>query len=133
MLRDLTLNNFPITTGLYGRPQNIYPVPVLENVAMYYKRSWKDTLIRLSYVPTINVDRKTWTSSFNGTVPGKVGDYVLGAGRGCYDQGLQNAGCPTIQIGRITSINGDVVNMDDVGINVYPETRYDAVYISVLK
>jgi hypothetical protein len=133
MLRDITLNNFPIITGLYGRPQNIYPVPVLDYVAMYYKRSWRDTLIRLTYIPTINVDRKTWTSSFKGSVPGKVGDYVLGAGRGCYDQGLQNAGCPTIQIGRITSINGDIVNMDDVGVNVYPETKYDAVYISALR
>ena len=133
MLRDLTLNNLPIKTGLYGIPQNVYPTPILENVAMYYRKSWKDTLIRLNYIPTINIDKKTWTSSFKGSIPGKVGDYVLGAGRGCYDQGLQNAGCPTIQIGRITSINGDIVTMDDVGINAYSGTNYDAVYISELK
>ena len=96
-------------------------------------KAGEDTLIRLNYIPTINIDKKTWTSSFKGSIPGKVGDYVLGAGRGCYDQGLQNAGCPTIQIGRITSIHGDIVTMDDVGINAYSGTNYDAVYISELK
>ena len=133
MFRDLTLNNLPIQTGLYGIPQNVYPKPTLENVAMYCSQSWKDTLIRLKYIPAITIDKKIWTSSFRGSVPGKVGDYVLGAGRGCYDLGLQNSGCPTIQIGRITSINGDIVSMDDVGINAYSGTSYDAVYISELR
>jgi Pectate lyase superfamily protein len=129
--RDMTLNNLPITAGIYGIPHAVYPRPTVENVNLYYQTGYRDTLIRIP-ISKIIVNRTKWTAFFtcNGC---KVGDYILGANRGCYDEGLYNTGCPTIQIGRVTRISSDSVFLDDVGLNCYSGMAYDAVYINRIR
>jgi Pectate lyase superfamily protein len=129
--RDMTMNNLPITDAIYGMPHANHPRPTLDNVSLYYSSRYSDTLIRIP-LPVINVNRTNWTASFSCNNC-KVGDYVLGANRGCYDQSLYNSGCPTIQIGRVIKISADIVFLDDVGLNCFPGMAYDAVYISRLK
>ena len=129
--RDMTMNNLPITAAIYGIPHANYPRPTLDNVRLYYQSGYSDTLIRIP-VPLITVNRKNWTASFSCN-DCKVGDYILGANRGCYDQAVYNTGCPTIQVGRVTRNSADIVFLDDVGLNCFSGMAYDAVYINRLK
>jgi hypothetical protein len=66
-----------------------------------------------------------------------IGDYILGAptnksGR-YWDQELNAHACATIQIGRVTGVNGNNATLDDIGLNADAAGNYDAVYISRLK
>jgi hypothetical protein len=138
MLRDMTLNNAPLTIGLYGMVK--YPTPVFDNVYLYYSgtmlKTNADTLI-LSGISSqsLKVDRKKWTASLSS--PNKVnpGDYILGSPRSTTRKYFDNPliSCNTIQIGRVVSVSGDRVELDDVGLNVVPGDSYDAIYISRLK
>jgi hypothetical protein len=66
-----------------------------------------------------------------------VGDYILGApgssSKRFYDQGLNPNVAPTLQIGRVTRKEKGIVYLDDVGLNVFTESGYDALYISRIK
>lgn len=134
-MRDMTLNNPPITRGLYGIPTNWYPQPIFDNINYFYTTG-SDSLVNISYITDLIVDRGSWTA--NCTVPGaKVGDYILAAPTsttgGYYDLSLINAACPTIQIGRVTAVTGSHVTLDDVGLNAYSGEGYDAFYIDRIK
>jgi hypothetical protein len=135
--RDMVLSNAPILCGLYGIPQNVYPLPIFENVHLYYPgKNYKkdsDTLIKLPAVPMIHIDRIKWVAAYKRFGMEKVGDYILGAGRGCFDREMAPNGCNTIQIGRVASIKGDSVYLDDVAVNVYEGNAYDRIYINRLK
>jgi hypothetical protein len=135
MFRDMTLNNPPILNGLYGIPTNHYPKPRLENVRMFYTTA-KDTLIKFSFIPAISINKSTWTGTITSSGL-RVGDYILGSptnknGR-YWDQELNAHACATIQIGRVTAVNGNTASLDDVGLNADMASDYDAVYISRLK
>src|SRR5579863_1481568 len=135
MFRDMTLNNPPILYGLYGIPANHYPTPRLENIKFFYTTA-RDTLINLGFIPAMTINKTTWTGTINSSGL-RVGDYILGAptnktGR-YWDQELNAHACATIQIGRVTAVNGNNATLDDVGLNVDTSGNYDAVYISRLK
>ena len=137
LFRDMTLNNHPIITGLYGLGVNHYPVPKFENVNWYYNTSSNDTVIQLRPLPNVNIDKTKWTANF--TIPGgytslyKIGDYILGSPtsttRLFFDRDMNGESCNTIQIGRVTNITNNTVFLDDVAVNAYDGTGYDAVYI----
>lgn len=134
-MRDLTLNNPPITKGLYGIPVNHYKEPILDNVNYFYTPG-SDTITKISYITDLIVDRGSWTA--NCTAPGAiVGDYILAAPTSTtgsyYDLSLINVACPTIQIGRVSSVTGNHVTLDDVGLNAYSGQQYDAFYIDRIK
>lgn len=131
--RDMTLGSQPITVGLYGAPQNTFPVPTYENVHNYVTgraiTANADTLIRLPNI-SVTVNQTSWTASYAATGLERPGDYVLGAGRGCLGAGL--AGCPTIQLGRCISIINGIVTLDDVGVNA-PGKECDSYWVSRVK
>jgi hypothetical protein len=131
----MTLNNPPILNGLYGIPTNHYPKPRLENVKFFYTTA-RDTLMNLGFIPVISINKTTWTGTINCRGL-RVGDYILGSptnktGR-YWDHELNPHACATIQIGRVTSVNGNTASLDDVGLNADEANHYDAVYISRLK
>lgn len=132
---DMTLNNPPITRGLYGIPTNSYPQPILENINYFYTTG-VDSLINIPHITDLIVDRGSWTA--NCTCPNvSVGDYILAAPTSTsgsyYDIGLINAACPTIQIGRVSSVTGTHITLDDVGLNAYSGEGYDAFYLDKIK
>jgi len=133
--RDMVINNPPITKGLYGIPTNHYKEPILDNVNYFYT-SGSDSLRNIPYITDLIVDRGSWTA--NCTCPGaSIGDYILAAPTNTtgsyYDTYLLNAACPTIQIGRVNSVTGNHITLDDVGLNAYSGTGYDAFYIDRIK
>lgn len=134
-LSNLTLNNLPFICGLYGRPTNHYNVPQLNNVTYFYSGGL-DTLIRLPWSYTVNVDRTKWTATIN-TTGFQYGDYILAAPTSTtgkyWDQGLNPNLCPTIQIGRVIGTSGSFTTLDDVGVNAYSGNNYDAFYIDRIK
>jgi hypothetical protein len=136
--QDMTLNNRPITDGLYGIPTNRYPAPSFSGISGFYSFTG-DTLIRLAVRPNMVVDRKNWTARFDaGREIGsyQVGDYILGSGVSTtkfWDSALNDRHCPLVQIGRIVAINGTTVHLINIGLNAYSGINDDAVYISRLK
>jgi hypothetical protein len=137
MYRDMVLNNQPILSGLYGIPQNKYPEPQFDNVHLYYPgRNYTkggDTIMRFPFRTAITVNRRKWTASFKGPWIAKIGDYILAAGRGCYDEGMASTGCSMIQFGRVTKITKDSVYLDEVALNARSETDYDFLVINRVK
>lgn len=134
-MRDMTLNNPPITKGLYGIPTNWYKEPTLDNVNYFYTTG-ADSLVNIPFIYDLIVDRGSWTA--NCTTPGaKIGDYILAAPTSTtgsyYDASLISTSCPTIQIGRVTAVTGSHVTLDDVGLNAYSGQGYDAFYIDRIK
>lgn len=132
-MRDMTLNNPPITKGLYGSAK--YPVPILDNIHYFYT-SGSDTVTKIGYITDLVVDRINWKATL--TAAGLVvGDYVLASPASTtgsyYDPYLVHQLCPTIQIGRIISVTGNSVTLDDVGLNCYSGQGYDAFYVDRLK
>ena len=136
MFRDMTLNNPPIVSSLYGFGINHYPSPKFDNVKYYYSQK-RDTLFKLPFIPAFTIDRKGWTASFSGVSGLRAGDYILAAPTstsGLYsDRSLNPAQCATIQIGRISSISNGTIYLDDVGLNAYSGNDYDAVFVDRLK
>jgi hypothetical protein len=141
LFRDMTLNNYPIVTGLYGIGVNHYPGPKFDNVNYFYNRSVEDTITQIIPHPNFIIDRTKWTASFaiaNGYSSAyKVGDYILGSPtsttRTFFDRDMYNQSCNTIQIGRVTSVSNNIVFLDDVAVNAYNGLGYDAVYICRLR
>jgi len=141
LFRDMTLNNYPITIGLYGLGVNHYPVPKFDNVNWYYNTSSTDTVMQSWPSPSINIDKTNWTANF--VIPPKasnmykVGDYVLGgptdATRWFYDRDMYGENCNTIQIGRVIRIVNNTVYLDDVGLNAYNGSSYGAIFICRIK
>lgn len=132
---NMTLNNPLITRGLYGIPTNHYPEPVLNNIKYFYTPG-SDSLVKITYITDLIVDRSTWSASC--TCPSaKVGDYILAAPTNTtgsyYDRYLNTSAAPTIQIGRVTSVSGSHITIDDVGLNAYSGQGYDAFYIDRIK
>lgn len=130
---NMTLSSPLIACGLYGMPANHYPEPQLNNIQYFYKQG-TDTLIKLPWAYTVTVDRVNWTATVN-TTGFKIGDYILAypssiSGR-YYDPGLNLNAAPTIQVGRVTGVSGNLTMLDDVGLNAYSD--YEALYISRLK
>ena len=127
-------SNPPITVGLYGAPQNVYPVPEFDHIHLYtpgtFLKPNYDTLIRLPNI-SVTVNQALWTASYGSTGVERVGDYILGAGRGCLGTGL--AGCPTSIYGRVIKISDDSVYLDDVAVNSYTGKPADAFYIDRIK
>ena len=76
---DMTLNNPPITSALYGNLK--YPIPQFENVNLWLTGQTLttpyDTLIPIRWVPNFNVDRINWVASFAGDTTYHIGDYVI--------------------------------------------------------
>jgi hypothetical protein len=133
IFRDMTINNLPFFTGLYGM-NPAYATPRFDNIHYYYTGG-KETLTKIS-TTSIVIDKKSWTGKVTGDMSQvKIGDYLLGSpnstNRKYYD--CPGANCNTIQIGRVTAISGNVANVDDVGLNVPIITGYDAVYFSRIK
>jgi hypothetical protein len=136
--RDLSMNNQPIIRSLYG-DQQYWPLPYFDNVHNYYRgglvTNEPDSLIRIRPA-SITVNRSNWTASITG-VPGRVGDYILAAPTNVtgwhYDSAMNCARSPTLQIGRVIRVSGDTLYLDDVGLNVYQTSPYDAVYIDRIK
>jgi len=137
MFRDMTLNNNPIITGIYGAPN---PQCQFDNVHNYYGNgsiSPHDTLIFFHTTPTLIIDRINWVGSV--VLPdlvalqATVGDYIVaqpGAqGRGAYDPYINPSLLNTIVIGRITSISADSVTLDDVGLNAQSGIGYDLMFL----
>jgi len=138
--RDMTFNNLPITQGLYGIPVNSYPKPAMQNVNLFYNQSRQDTLIELvRFFPEFKLNKSNWTNSFDaGSQAGrfKVGDYILSEGYPgykYYDTEMEKQNCPTVQQGRVVSITGTRVNLDDVGLNAYSGPSKGRVFICRLK
>lgn len=133
--RDMTLNNPLITRGLYGIPTNHYKEPKLDNVNYFYTAG-SDSLVNIPFITDLIVDRVSWTA--NCTCSNiSVGDYILAAPTNktgsFYDTYLNHTACPTIQIGRVTTVTGSHVTLDDVGLNAYSGEGYDAFYIDRIK
>jgi hypothetical protein len=141
LFRDMTLNNYPIVTGLYGLGTNHYPIPKFENVNYFYSQSAHDTITQIKPYPNFIIDKTKWTASF--TIPNgyaasyKVGDYILASPestmRTFFDKDMYNQSCNTIQIGRVTGVANNTVFLDDVAVNAYNGSGYDAVYICRLR
>lgn len=142
--RDMTMNLRPIVTSMSGYPTNTYPVPVFDNVHNYYRggnvSAGVETITRLSGITGIAIDQTRWTGTVTGGGIGamvQIGDYILGSpdskNRKFYDPSLNPLNCNTIQIGRVTAINGNVVSVDDVGLNCPQTVGYDGVFVSRLK
>jgi hypothetical protein len=138
MFRDMTINNPPITAGLYGG--SVYPTPQFDNVHVYYSGKTlvsHETLTQFHTTQTLVVDRDKWTGNL--IVPPAIlkiiqpGDYILASpantGRKPYDPALNPANIATVQIGRVTAIVADRVFFDDVGINAYSGEGYDGLYV----
>jgi hypothetical protein len=143
--RDLTLNNAPITVGLYGIPTNKWAAPAFDNVYLFYQgkilQPIYDTLIHDAvYTRSLTINRNDWTATMTGAGLDKivqVGDYILGSptstSRKYWDSELTPESCNTIQIGRVTGLTKDTLFLDDVGVNAYGGVGYDAFYISRVK
>jgi len=141
--QDMTLSNPPMVIGLYAYGINGHPTPSFRNIHLYYgNRPMKadfEALHALPFVPLITVDKTKWLASFP-VIPGisfKPGDYILASptdktGR-YFDSGMNPGECSTIQIGRVISITGNTVNLDDVGLNAYSGKDYGAVYLDTVK
>jgi hypothetical protein len=139
MFRDLILNNQPITIGLYGNVKT-YPTPSFDNVWGYYSgkavTNNADTLISIKPA-AITIDRNKWMATITGVPNAVIGDYILGSPtsttRKYHDLVLNPNSCNTLQIGRVISVSGNTLTLDDVGLNVFQTSEYDAVYIDRLK
>jgi hypothetical protein len=139
--KDMTINNYPITVGVYGIGVNRYPVPKFENITWYYSAGSGDEIAQSWPNPDIEIDKIHWTAKFkippSATVPYKIGEYVLGgptdATRWFYDRVMNPESCNTIQIGRIISVSKDSVYLDDVGLNAYSGTEYGAIFTNGVK
>ena len=145
--RDMSLNTPPITYSLQGYPGGGWDHPQFENIHLYYNQGTKklkdnfDDLIKFDRAVPPTIDRQKWTASLTPTAYDfgiiKVGDYILGApgssSKRFYDQGLNPNVAPTLQIGRVTRKEKGIVYLDDVGLNVFTESGYDALYISRIK
>jgi hypothetical protein len=141
MFRDLTLNNPPFIIGLYGG--SIYPTARFDNVHVYYSgKTLESPFEAITKIPvrSVTVDRSKWVATVFGPGIGKMasaGDYILGSpdnksGR-YYDAAINPNVCPTIQIGRITSIVADTLYLDDVGLNAHGDVGYDGFYVDKTK
>jgi hypothetical protein len=136
--RDMTLNVYPIITGLYGGVST-WPVPIFDHVRNYYAGGYvtipRDTLITVS-PKSITIVRANWTATLTGIPKAKINDYILAAPTNTsgwyFDRELNGAHDPTIQIGRVIKISGDSLYLTNVGLNVYQGMGYDAIYISRL-
>lgn len=137
VFRDMTLNNNPIITGLYGAPN---PQCRFDNCHNYYANGFiapHDTLIFFHTTPTLAIDRVNWIGSV--VVPdlvaqqASVGDYIVAQpgsqGRTAYDVYLNPSLINTIVIGRITGISGDSLTLDDIGLNAQSGIGYDLMYL----
>ncbi|HTB23793.1 MAG TPA: hypothetical protein VK711_00420 [Puia sp.] len=144
MFRDLTLNGPPITIGLIGYPNQVYPTAMFDHVNLYnFGKLLKpvfDTLIRIPKVTYLNIDSVKWVSGIAGPGLGalaKTGDYVLGgssSGYGkYYDRYLNPNSCPTIVIGRVLKISHDSLYMGNVAVNAPENLGFDGIYLSRLK
>ena len=145
--RDMSLNTPPITYSLQGYPGGGWDHPQFENIHLYYNQGTKklkdnfDDLIKFDRAVPPKIDRQKWTATLTPTDYDfgniKVGDYILGApgssSKRFYDQGLNPNVAPTLQIGRVTRKEKGIVYLDDVGLNVFTESGYDALYISRIK
>jgi hypothetical protein len=134
----MTLNAYPIISGLYGGVST-WPVPIFDHVRDYYGGGYitnsRDTLINIS-PKSITIFKVNWTATLTGIPQAKINDYILAAPRNTsgwyYDRELNGAHDPTIQIGRVIKISGDSLYLTNVGLNVYQGMGYDAFYISRL-
>src|SRR5665213_452160 len=137
---DLTLNNPPFIVGLYGG--SVYPTPTFDNIHLYNHGTTLapvfDTLIPFQRTaPTI--DRASWLATIvlpHGT-HAHISDYILGSpeskGRRPYDTDINPGNIATLQIGCIYKLSGDTAFLNDVGVNVWQTTGYDAMYLSRVK
>jgi hypothetical protein len=137
---DLTLNNPPFIVGLYGG--SVYPTPTFDNIHLYNHGTTLvpvfDTLIPFQRTaPTI--DRVNWLATIvlpHGT-HAHISDYILGSpeskGRRPYDTDLNSGNIATLQIGCISKLSGDTAFLNDVGVNVWQTTGYDAMYLCRVK
>lgn len=142
-LRDMTLNTEPIITGLIGYPGAVYPQPIFENVHRYYgpgnggQITKKENVYRLGRLYTLTINKTNWTATVTGENYAQsvhVGDYLLGAPcsacKKYYDPETNPQNSTTVQLGRVVSISGDTITLDDVGLN--SDTGYDAIYLSIV-
>ena len=141
--KDMTPSNYPMIIGLYAYGINGHPTPVFENVNIFYGTGimTKDfeSLIRFPWIPKIVIDKANWKASF--TAPPKmdikIGDYIMASPTNktghAYDKAVNPQLCSSIQIGRVISINGNDVTLDDVGLNAYSGNDYGGLYIDRIK
>jgi hypothetical protein len=132
------LNTKPITVGLYGA-QVYWPLPFFDNVHNYYLgglvKNETDTLISVR-PKSIIINRAKLTATITG-ISALVGDYILGSPTNVtgwhYDSAMNHARSPTLQIGRVVAVRRDSLYLDDVGLNVFPGSPYDAIYLDRVK
>jgi hypothetical protein len=134
MFRDMTVNNYPLITGIYGMPTNRWHNPVFDNVAATYTPFKGDTIFAIG-ITSYKVDRDKWTATVTGlSASAKVNDYLIGepTDKTCdfYDY---SGYCITKILGRITSIIGNTATLNNVPVNMYSTTELSRVFISRLK
>lgn len=141
--KDMTMTAPPMVIGLYAYGINGHPTPTFQNINMYYQnvpmKADFEAITAFPLVPKITI-YPNWTASFTRPEGFELnpGDYIMASPTDktgiFYDQDMAwGYQCSTIQIGRVTSVVGDLVTVDQVSLNAYEGDNYGAMYVDRIK
>jgi hypothetical protein len=132
--RDMTFNNYPLITGVYGMPNNKWNNPLFNNVAATYTPFNGDTIF-VAGISSFKVDRDKWTATVTGlSASAKVNDYLIAEPTDKTCDFYDHSGyCVTKILGRIVSIKGNIATLTNVPVNMFSTTVLSRVFISRLR